>query len=300
MLPGYGPAELAADFRAMCGAAMLRLWKRSQSAAQYVSNVLDSGNQRLRPLLATAAAASPGFSAPPSPAAAPPKDPAEAFWLSGHEVRDLLTIKLALPAEPDAAASAATRRVPGGQPAFGAGVKRKVVGTAAYGGGKRRRSDEELPSDLTEKNQKYLSQMLLFISLGEDCDLLGSGGPSSLAGSPEEMNGTAKQDSPAQAPLGADAGGAVAAAIPAVKREDADVSVGLGATAGEPDAAKASKRASRDRWTQVPSCKKALQYCEYHGMACTPQIAQACSSFAYPWRQRSSAATLTVCLGSMC
>lgn len=235
----------------MCGAAMLRLWKRSQSAAQYVSNVLDSGNQRLKPLLDSMTADQSQMSAPPAPAPAPgpEKDPAEAFWLSGHEVRDLLTIKLAVPLDSDATTAGGGRRVSSGQAPIGAGMKRKVGGTAAYGGGKRRRSDEDLPSDLSEKNQKYLAQMLIYISVGEDCDLPSSGGPMGVAASQVEQK--VKWDSTAEA---AHAPGLAQPSSDAAANRDAgDANAAQTAHDGEPDAAKTSRRAGRDRWTHVRS-----------------------------------------------
>ena len=65
--PGYTLPRLAADFRAMCGMAMLLLWKRSQTAAQYVSNMLDAGNARLAAVPVDSQAVTPAQS--PQPAA---------------------------------------------------------------------------------------------------------------------------------------------------------------------------------------------------------------------------------------
>ena len=247
LLPGYGMPELAADFRKVCGAALLRLWKRSQAAAQYVCNVLDTGNEYLKPLLDQHAAADSDIPAPPPPAPLPVEDPSDAFWLSGHEVKDLLIIRVAIPAEPDVAAGGGggSRRISSVQSLVGGGVKRKA-GTAAYVSGKRRRSDEDLLSELTEKNQKYLAQMLVFICMGEDCDPFSANGPpgEAVAGQGEDPGRPAADD-------GAD-GQQPQEAVEA-KQEAADPDGGPADNGGEQDAPKTTKRNSRDRWTQVSS-----------------------------------------------
>ena len=168
--PGYTLPRLAADFRAMCGMAMLLLWRRSQTAAQYIGNMLDAGNARLAALPLDSQAVT--AAQPPQPAVSA----TAAFWLSGHEVKDLLTVHVAV-ADENGFLLAARQAAVGTAAAGSAGHKRKLGGpSAATAAGKRRRQADDGFFELSAKQQKYVSELLVLITSGDQAEVDGADG----------------------------------------------------------------------------------------------------------------------------
>ena len=170
--PGYTLQRLSADFRTMCGMAMLLLWRRSQSAAQYVCNMLDAGNARLAAL----PQGSQAVTAPqvPQPAAPTHAEKADAFWLSGHEVKDLLTVHVAV--GNDTGLLLTGRQAAVSNAAAGSAAQKRKFGApgAAAPAGKRRRPADDGVFELSAKQQQYVSELLVFITVGVHGELDGA------------------------------------------------------------------------------------------------------------------------------
>ena len=153
---------------------MVLLWRRSQQAAQYVCNVLDAGNVKLAALSKDSR---PTFAPKMSqPTAAPQTDPATAFWLSGHEVKDLLTVHVAV--SPETGALLECRRaVVHAAAASGAVQKRKHGAvSSSSAAAKRRRAADDGIAEFSARQQTYISEMLMYVTLGEDTVMSGGDG----------------------------------------------------------------------------------------------------------------------------
>ncbi len=227
---------------------MVLLWRRSQKAAQYVCNVLDAGNARIAALTRNHPA-TPTAKAPRSSAALS-TDPANAFWLNGHEVKDLLTVHVAVGTE-TGALLAARRTAVSAVAAGGIAQKRKPGGPGAAAA-KRRRLGDDMMTDISAKQQAYVSELLMHIAVGDDVQA--NGGDDLLLGGVQELPTAAPAGDISGLPTSTHAHDCHAAqpyfaADQEMPRPDSQAAVSHEAVELEK---KASKRLpSRDRWSQA-------------------------------------------------
>ena len=256
---------------------MVHLWRRSQRAAQYVCNVLDAGNARMDALLRDHPAASAAKA--PQPSAALSTDPASAFWLNGHEVKDLLTLHVAVGTETGALLAARPAAV--STAAVGGMLQKRKPGGPSAAAAKRRRLGDDFLADITAKQQTYVSELLMHIAVGDhlqtsgDDNLLGDGAPglptAAEAGHISEtlVPTTAHADHAAEPYLAADN-----------QPPDPDKQGAVNHAAVELENTAAKLLRSRDRWSQAStfvvtcsSCKcRARHVCLLQLRASTPPL----------------------------
>ena len=224
------------------------LWRRSQKAAQYVCNVLDAGNARIAALTRDSPAASTAKA--PQPSAAQSTDPAAAFWLNGHEVKDLLTVHVAVGTETGALLAA--RRAAVSAIAAGGVAQKRKPGAPSAAAAKRRRLGDDIMADISAKQQTYVSELLMHIAVGDDVQA--NGGDDLLPGGVQELPVAAPAGNVSGLPASTHthdhhAGQPYSAAGNDMPHPDSQAAASYDAVEFEN---KASKRLpSRDRWSQA-------------------------------------------------